>query len=150
MYLLNSAQYWVLVLCPWVCQYLPSCLKMFLCISGTCKKKLVYETLIEAEILTSPSPMYLLNLDKMLGTSPLPTGVLTPPKWFKMFLCVSGTSQKNLVYRAIIEAEILTSPLPHIYAQLSHIFGCWHSVCGWVNTSQVVKKCSYMSQEPPK
>ena len=38
MYLVNSAQFWVLALCPKVCQHLPSGLKMFLCVSGTCKK----------------------------------------------------------------------------------------------------------------
>ena len=28
MYLLNPAQFWVLALCPWVCQHLPSDLEM--------------------------------------------------------------------------------------------------------------------------
>ena len=54
--------FWVLVLYPWVCQHLPSGLEMFLCVSGTSKEIFGAWTLIEAEILTSPLPMYLLNL----------------------------------------------------------------------------------------
>ena len=48
--------FWALALCPQVCQHLPSDLKMFLCVSGTSKKHLVYGALIEAKILTSSTP----------------------------------------------------------------------------------------------
>ena len=128
---------WVPALCPWVCQHLQGDLKMFLCVSGTSKKNLVYGAIIEAEILTSQLPHVFAQLSPVLGTGTLPTGVSTPPKWSKMFLCVSGTSQKNLVYGPLIEAEILTSPPPYICSTWT---SCWHqaSAHGYVNTSQVV------------
>ena len=62
--------------------------------------------------------MYLFNLAWFLGASALPMGVSTPPNSLEMFLCVSGTSKQNVVYGALIEAEILTSPLPNEFAQL--------------------------------
>ena len=40
-----------------------------------------------------------------------------------MFLCVSGTSKKYLVHGPLIEAGILTSPLPHVFAQLGPVLG---------------------------
>ena len=52
---------WALVLNPYMCKHLPSDLEMYLCVSWTFKN-LTHLVLIEAEILTSPSPMYLLNL----------------------------------------------------------------------------------------
>ena len=67
-----------------------------------------------------------------------------------MFLCLSETSQKNLVYGALIEAEILTSPLPHVLAQLGQVVGHQHSAHGCVSASNIVLKCLYVSQEPPK
>ena len=57
---------------------------------------------------------------------------------------------QNLVRGALIEAEIVTSPLLHVFAQLGPVFGNQHSAYGCVSTSQVVLKCSYVSQEPPK
>ena len=122
MYLLNLAQFWSLALCPQVCWHLPSGLKMFLCVTGTSRKCLVHGTIIEAEILTSPLPIYLLNLAKLLGTSTLPTGVSTPPRWSKIFLYVSGTSKKHLVHEALTEAEILTYPLPMYLLNLAQFW----------------------------
>ena len=72
--------FWVPVLCPQACQHLLIDLPMFLCVSDTSKKYLVHEVLIEAEILTSPSPIYLLNLSQVLGTGTLLTHVSTPLK----------------------------------------------------------------------
>ena len=112
-YLLNSAQFWVLTLCLWVCQYLPSSLEMFLCDSGTSKMYLVHGALIEAEILTSPSPMYLPNLSWVLGTGTLPAVCHHLPSALEMFY-VSKEPQKHLVHGALIEAEIWTSPSPCI------------------------------------
>ena len=86
MYLLNLAQLWALALYLQVCQHLPSSIEMFLCVSRTYKKYLVHGALIEAETLTSPSPMYFLNLVWFLGAGTLPTGVSTPPKQFRNFL----------------------------------------------------------------
>ena len=60
----------------------------------------------------------------------------------EIFLFVSGTSKKYLVHGSIIEAEILTSPLPNVFAQLGLVFGHWHSTHGCVNTSQVFRNVS--------
>ena len=46
------------------------------------------------------------------------------PSSQEMFLCVSGTSKK-LLHGALKEAEILTSLLPNVFAQLGLVFGCW-------------------------
>ena len=62
MYLLNLAHFWALACCLQVFQHLSSNLEMFLCVSGTYKKYLVYGALIKAEKLTSLLPMYFLNL----------------------------------------------------------------------------------------
>ena len=80
MYLLISAQFYLLAICLQVCQHLPSDLEMLLCVSGTYRKYFVYGALIAAEIWTSPSPIYLLNLAQILGTGPLPTGGSTLSK----------------------------------------------------------------------
>ena len=98
----------------------PKWFKMFLSVSGT-SKKLIYRALIEAEILTS-TPHVFHQWNPVLGTGTLPTGMSTPIKWSKMFLCALGTS-KNLVYGALIEADILTFPLPHVFVQLSPVLG---------------------------
>ena len=85
--------YQVPILHPLMCQHLPSSLKMFLCVSGF-SKNLVYGALIDAEILTSPLPHVSSQLGQDSGTDALPTGVLTPLQWSKMFLCVSETSKE--------------------------------------------------------
>ena len=103
------------------CVTTPSGLKTFLCVTGTSRKCLVHGVIIEAEILTSPFPIYLLNLARFLGTSTLPTGVSTPPRWSKIFLCVSETSKNHLLHGALTEAETLTYPLPMVFAQLSPV-----------------------------
>ena len=54
----------------------------------------MHGALIEAEILTSPSPIYLVNMAWILGAAALPMGVSTRPKWSEIFLSVSGTSKK--------------------------------------------------------
>ena len=100
---------------------------MFLCVSGTSKKNLVDGALIEAEILTSQLPMYLLNLAQFLGTNTLPQVCQHLPSSLEMFLCVSGTSKKNLVDGALIEAEILTFPSPNVFAQLGSVSGHQYS-----------------------
>ena len=48
--------------------------------------------------------------------------------------------QNNLVHGALIDAEILTSPLPHVFAQPGQVFGHWHSACRCATTSQVIWK----------
>ena len=56
----------------------------------------------------------------------------------QMFLCVSDTSKENLVYGALIENQILTSPFPIYLLTLAQFFGHWLSASTCVNTSQVV------------
>ena len=41
----------------------------------------------------------------------------------EIFLCVSETSKPNLVYEALMEAKILSSPLPHVFAEFGLVFG---------------------------
>ena len=77
--------------------------------------------LIEAEILTSQLSMYLLNLAQFLGTSTLHSGVSASPKQSTNVSKYLRNFQKNLVNGALIEAEILTCPLPHVFAQLSPV-----------------------------
>ena len=78
--------------------------------------------------------MYLLNFPQFLGVSNLPTGVSTPPTWSTNVPMYLRNLQKNLVLGTLIEAEILTSPLCHVFAQLSPVFGCWQSAHRCVNT----------------
>ena len=114
------------------------------------QKNLVYGAQIEAEILTSLLPMYLLNLAWFLGTGAPPMDVSTLPKWSRNIPMCLRNLQKNLAHGALIEAKILTSPLPNVFAQFGPVFGHQHSAHRCVDTSQVVLKCSYMTEEPPK
>ena len=78
MYLLNLAQFWSLALYLQVWQHLSHGLEMILHVWETSKEHFVHGALIEAEILTSPLPMYLLNLAWFMGASALPIGVSPP------------------------------------------------------------------------
>ena len=138
MYLLNLACVWALPLCLQVCQQLPNGLEMFLCVSRTSKIYFVHGFLIVAEILTSPFLMYLLNLDQFLVLAHCPQVCQHLPGDLEMFLCVWRTSKKDLVHGALIEAEILTSLLPHVFAQQGLVYGHWHSAHKCVSTSQVI------------
>ena len=81
---LTWPSYQVPMLHPWVCQHLPSDLKMFLCVSATSTKFGAWGP-IRCWDIDSHSPMYLLNLALILGTDAPSMGVPTPPKWFKCF-----------------------------------------------------------------
>ena len=96
---------------------------MPLCISETSKKDLVPRALIEAEILTSPLPHVFAQLGPFLGADALPMGVLTPPKRSKCVHVCLRNLKKILVHGALIDAEILTSPLPHVFVQLGPFWG---------------------------
>ena len=102
---------------------------MFLCVSGTSKKNLVHGALIEAEILTSqlPNVFAQLRLSFCVNTCQVCQHLSS----LEMFRCASGTSKKNLVDVALIEAEILTSQLPNVFAQLRGTVLC-------VNTCHVI------------
>ena len=83
----------------------------------------MHRALIEVEILTSSLPHAFAQFSPVLGTGTLSTGVLTPPSGLEMFLCVSGTSKKYLIHRALIEAEILTSPTSKYLLNLAQLLG---------------------------
>ena len=65
---------------------------MFLCVSETSKPNLVHGAIKEAEILISPSPMYLLNLAWFLALALCAQVCQHLPSDLEMFLYVSGTS----------------------------------------------------------
>ena len=67
-----------------------------------------------------------------------------------MFLWVSETFKQNVVHEALIDAEILTSPLPYIIAQLDPVIRYQCFTCGCANTFQVVWKYSNVSQNSLK
>ena len=79
--------------------------------------------LIKVQILTSPLQMYLLNLAQLWALTLCLQVCQHLPSSLQMFLCVSETSKENLVHWALIEVDILTSPLPHIFAQLGLVLG---------------------------
>ena len=54
--------------------------------------------------------MYLLNVACFLGAGTLPIGVSTPPKFSKNVPMSLRNLQKILVYGALIEAELFSSP----------------------------------------
>ena len=161
-------------------------------------KKLVHGTLIDVEILTSPVPQVFAQPGQDLDTDALPVAVQALPKWSKMFLCVSANLQKfgawgpnrcwdidfptpmyllNLAQLSGPNAPSVGVPTPpkwsnNIAMHLRNLqkiwcmwcwdiesptspcicstwprFGHWYSACGW---SQVIWKCSYVSQQPPK
>ena len=122
MYLLNCASFLALTLYLHVCQHLPSSIEMFLCVSGIYKKYLVHGALMKAEILTSPSPSVLAHFSPVLGASTQPVGVSTPPKQFRNVLMCLKNPPKYLVHGTLVEAEILTSPLLNVFAQLCLVF----------------------------
>ena len=74
--------------------------------------------------------MYLLNLVWFLGTSTLPMCGSTPSKQSRNVPMCLRNLQKKLVHGTLIEAEILTFPLPHVFAQLGLVLGCQCSVHG--------------------
>ena len=87
--------FWAPPLCHQVCQQLWSSPEMFLCVSGTSYMYLVHGALIEAEILTSLFPMYLLNVACFFGFWWYTHGCQHLPSSLQMFLCVSRIS-KNI------------------------------------------------------
>ena len=100
---------------------------------------LVHGALIDAEILTSPLPHIFAQLGPLLGADALSMGMPTPPKWSKSVpMCIINL-QKNLVHGALIDAKILTSPLPHVFALLGPFWGDQCSAHGCANTFQVSK-----------
>ena len=98
--------------CGW-CRNVPMCLLNL--------QKFGAWALTEAEVLTSPLPHVISQLGPVLGTDTLPTGVSTPSKW-SINVPMCQEPPKNLVHGALMEVEILTSPLPHVFAHLGPVW----------------------------
>ena len=105
-------------------------------------KNLIHGALIEAEILTSPPQCICSTWPSFWAPALCSLVCQHLPSDVEMFLCVSGTCKKKLEYGSLMKAEILTSPLPHLFAQISLVFGHWHCACRCINTSQVVLNIS--------
>ena len=142
---------------PWVCQNLPSGLKMFLCVSETSKKPwwLGLNRCWNIDFPTPPCicstwPSYPVPLLQLWLCQHLPSSICsTWPSYqvpmLHLWVCqhwkcsyVSQQPPKNLVHEALIDAKILTSPLPYVFAQLDPIMRYQCFTCGCANTSQVV------------
>ena len=98
----------------------------------------MHGALIDAEILSPPRPHVFAQPGQDLGTDTLPVGVQLPPKSSENVPMCLNNLQKNLVHEALIDAVILTSPLPYVFAQLDPIMRYQCFTCGCANTSQVV------------
>ena len=100
----TQPSFWVLALCPWVCQHLPSGLKMFLCISGTSKKIGVWGPNRSWDI-DLPFPHVFAQLSPVLDAGTVPTVVSTPPKWSKNVPLCLRNLQKKLVHVSTMRSE---------------------------------------------
>ena len=78
---------------------------------------------MEAEILTSTPEMNLLNLAQVFDMGTLAADVSTPPKGSRNVPMCLRDLQKYLVHGSLIEADTLTTPLPHAFGQLSPVLG---------------------------
>ena len=121
---------------------------MFLCVSGTSKKFGVWGPK-SSDIDLSPIPCIFFSWPSF-GYQHSTHGCANTYQVVCKCSYVSQEHPKNLVHGVLIEAEILTSAFPHVFSQFSPV--CWycHSSHGSVNMSQMIYKCSYVSQEPQK
>ena len=122
---------------------------MCLCVSGTSRKYLVHGALIEAEILTSTLPHAFVQLNPVLSAGTLPKGVSTPPKWSGNVSIYFRNLQKIFGVWVLNRSWDIDLPAPQCICSIWPGFGWWCSTHGCVHTSQVVYKCSYMSQKLP-
>ena len=145
MYLLNMGKIWALIL-PVGVPIPPKCLKCsYVC--QTPPKKLVHGALKDAK---NWLPNVLAQLTKIW---PLMLCLWVckhlPSQSENVPMCLRNL-QKNLVHEALIDAEILTSPLPYVFAQLDPVIRYQCFTCGCANTFQVVWKYSNVSQNSLK
>ena len=131
------ASCWAPALCPWVCQHLPSGLEMFLCVSETSQKNLVYGALIEAEILTSPLPMYLTNSAQFWALALCPQVCQHLPSSLNVPMCLRNLPKEFGTWGPQRSWDI-GLPTCQCISSTQPSFGCWHSVYGCVNTSKMV------------
>ena len=88
----------------------------------------MHGSLIEVEILTSLLPNVFAQFGLVLGGAALPMDVFTHPKWYTNVPICLRNSQINAVQEALIEAEILTCPLPMYLLNLA-LFPGTHTLC---------------------
>ena len=112
-------------LCLQGCQHLPSRSRNApMCLRNLPKNICCMGTLIEAEILTSPLPHVFPQLGLDYGhTQHSAHGCVNTSQVVYKYVYVSEELLKNLVHGALIEAEILTSPLCHVFAQYVPVLG---------------------------
>ena len=105
--------------------------KMFLCVSETSKKFGAWGP-NRCWDIDFPTPPCICSTWPSFRKHDAPSmGVTTPPQCLKMFLCVSETSKQNLVYGALIDAEILTPSLLPCICLTWPSYGHWYSMpCG--------------------
>ena len=134
MYLLNLAKIWALILCLWVCNHLPSHLKMFLCVSETSKKLGAWGPNRCWDIdfptplcICSTWPSYEVPMLHLWVCQHLPSGL-------KMFLCVSEFSKKFGVWDPNrcweIDSPMYLLKLAKIWALILCLWVCQHLPSG--------------------
>ena len=137
MYLLNLAKIWVLMLCPWVCQHLSSGLKCSYASQKPPKKFGAWGPNRCWDIV-SPTPPCICLTWPRYGHWYSACGCATTSQVIWKCSYVSQKPPKHLVHETLIDAEILTSPLPCVFAQLDPVIRYQCFTCGCANTSQVV------------
>ena len=88
----------------WVCQHLPSGLKIFQCVSEFSKQFGVLNPYRCWDIDSSTPPCICSSWPRYGHWCSACECANTPHKWSKMFLCVSATYKKNLVHGDLIDA----------------------------------------------
>ena len=139
MHLLKSTQFWVLALCPKVCQHLPSDLEMFLCVSGTSKNVFgAWGPNRSWDIDTSSLPLCICSTVASFGSyHSAHMGVSTPLKWSRNVSICLKNLQKVFVALGLNRSWDIDLPSPR-YLQLAHCYWAL-ALClqRCVNTSQV-------------
>ena len=96
--------YQVPMLHLWVCQHLPSGLKIFQCVSEFSKKFGVWDPNRCWDIDSSTPPCICSSWPRYGHWYSACECANTPHKWSKMFLCVSASYKKKLVHGDLIDA----------------------------------------------
>ena len=114
--------YWVPILHPLACQHLPSSLKMFLCVSGISTKLGVWGP-NRCCYIEFPTPTCICSTWPRCGHWCSACGCSNTFQVVYKCSYVSQESPKIFGAWALIDAEILNPPLPHVFAQLGPVFG---------------------------
>ena len=104
--------------------------------------------LIEAELLTSFLPMYLVNLAWFLCASTLPIGVSTPPKWSRnVHLCLRNLQNNFFAWdpNRSWDIDLPTPPCISSTQPSFSVLALCPQVCQHLSSGLI---CSYVPQEP--